>query len=242
MSTAVRSDLDAFINELRVRANAQFTTRQHERLFSVPLTMDRARVWTLQTALWGYNRRDCWGFAQGLAPMDVKLLIWEHEEDELAGNKARGIEDHGALKVREGAAFGLTPKDFANVQMHEGVKACAYAWIHLVKDSHWLTAVAACACLEVSNSVAWVDGGGISYRRGQHFAEQLGIPFEKQVSSKEHAEVDVEHAHMLVEVAKRHAHTKHERDLMMHGAIESWALESVFKGQLAEAMEELPGP
>jgi len=126
--------------------------------------------------------------------------------------------------------------------MEPGTRALSYAWIHLVKDSHWLKAVAACACLEVSNSIDWVEGGGYSYRKGKRLEAQLGIPFDKQVNSKEHAEVDVEHAHMLIQIAERYGTTDRALDLLLEGAIESWELESVWKGQLAEMMEALPGP
>jgi hypothetical protein len=236
------ADLERFVAEVRARANAQYQTPQSLRLFAVPLTIERARLWSLQLALWTVNRRDCWAFAQGLAPMEVKRLIWEHEEDELKGNKARGVEDHFALQVRQSSLIGLTAADFQNARMHDSLMTCAYAWIHLVKDSHWLKSIAACAALEVSNSADWVAGGGMSYRRGMRFEQDLGIPFHKQVNAKEHAEVDVEHAHMLVRIAERHATTPAALALMMQGIVETWAIESVWKGLLADMMEALPGP
>lgn len=243
MSTTLthdRPDLDAFIKEVRRRANAQYATAQHRRLFGIPLTIERARVWELQMAFWTLNRRDCWAFAQGLVPFDVKALIWEHEEDELSGNKGRGVENHYALHVDQGRLLGLTPEDYRNAQMHPGTRTCTYAWIHLVKDSHWLKAVSACACLEVSNSSDWVDGGGNSYRRGKLYEQQLGIPFEKQVSHKEHAEVDVEHANMLMQVAHRYGTSQQALDLMLEGCVESWEIETVWKAQVGDMMEAVP--
>jgi hypothetical protein len=237
-----RPEIAAFAAELRARANAQFETPQHKRLFSVPLTLERAQTRALQTSLWNLNRRTCWAFAQGLAPFDVKQLIWQHEEDELAGNKARGVEDHYGLQVRQGSLLQLTPDDFRTVRMSPGTRACTYAWIHLVKDSHWLKAVSACNALEVSNSTEWVEGGGGSYRWGKRLEEQLGIPFHKQVNAKEHAEVDADHSHMVMQIARRHATTPDALGVMLDGCIESWELESVWKGQLAEMMEALPGP
>jgi hypothetical protein len=237
-----RGDLDAFIAEVRTRANGQYRTPQNNRLFAVPLTLERARVWSLQNALWTLNRRDCWAFAQAHAPMGVKKLIWEHEEDELQGNKARGVENHFALQVRQSETIGMTEADFRDAKMSPGLMTCAYAWVHLVKDSHWLKSVAACAALEVSNSSDWVEGGGMSYRRGMRFEKDLGIPFHKQVNAKEHTEVDIEHAHMLIRIAREYAPTEAELDIMMEGVVETWAIETVWKGQLAELMEALPGP
>src|SRR4051812_35417952 len=93
------SGLDEFSREIRVLANRQYSCAQSQRLYSVPLTLERARLWTLQLALWILNRRDCWAFAQALVPFEVKKLVWAHEEDELAGNAARGVEDHFALEI-----------------------------------------------------------------------------------------------------------------------------------------------
>jgi hypothetical protein len=244
MATVLKSDVDlkAFAREVRARANAQHETPQCKRMYTVRFNIERARYHTLQRAHWTLNRRDCWAFAQALAPMDVKKMVWAHEEDELAGNRARGVEDHYALRVRESQTLGLTPEDFRNTPMHPGTKTCAYAWIHLAKDSHWLTAVSACAALEISNSSEWVDGGGGSYRMGKRYEEDLGIPFHKQVNAKEHSEVDVEHAHMLMQIAQRHATTPEKLDLMMRGLIESWEIETVWKGQVADMVEAIPGP
>jgi hypothetical protein len=232
-----KTALKAFADELRTRANAQYQTRQSKRLFAVPLTLERARVWALQQSLWVLNRRDCWAFAQALAPFDVKQMIWAHEQDELDGNKIRGVDNHFALLVQQGALLNLTADDYRNVRMHEGTRTCTYAWLHLVKDSPWLKAVSACACLEISNSTDWVDGGGMSIRRGKLLEEQLGIPFEKQIDHKEHAVVDVEHGHMLMRIAERHAGSQQALDLMMEGVVESWEIDTVWRSQVAEMME-----
>lgn len=240
MATATKADpeLDKFVREVRQRANAQYETPQYRRLLAMPLNMERARIYTLQKSHWNLNRRDCWAFAQGHAPMDVKKLIWEHEEDELAGNKERGVEDHYSLQVRQSKEIGLTAADFRNAPVREGTRMCLYAYLHLVNTGHWLKSVSACAALEVSNSSEWVDGGGMSYRMGKRFESQLGIPFEKQLNAKEHAEVDVEHAHMLLQIARAHRDTPGCLGLMMEGMIESWQLDQVWKGILADMMEE----
>ena len=121
------------------------------------------------------------------------------------------------------------------------MRAVCYAWIHLVKDSHWLKAIAACACLEVSNSSEWVDGGGSSYRNGKQDEKYLGIPFDKQVTTVEHVQVDVEHAHMLLRIAEKYAKTQADIDFMLEGVVESWEFEDIYRGQLADMMEQLPG-
>lgn len=244
MATVIKSgvDIDAFVREVRERANAQHETPQAKRMYGLRFNVERARYHTLQRAHWTMNRRDCWAFAQGSAPMDVKKLIWAHEEDELAGNRTRGVEDHYMLRVRESKTLGLTIEDFRAMPMHQGTRTCTYAWLQLAKDSHWLTAVSASAALEISNSSEWVKGGGGSYRMGKVYERDLGIPFHKQVNAKEHAEVDVEHAHILMQIAERHATTPVKLALMMQGLIESWEIETVWKGQVADMVEAIPGP
>ncbi len=206
----------------------------------MPLNLARAQLYTLQKSHWNINRRDCWAFAQGHAPMDVKRLIWEHEEDELAGNKHRGVEDHYSLQVRQSALIGLSPEDFRDEKMRAGTRTCVYAYLHLVNSGHWLKAVSACAALEVSNSAEWVEGGGMSYRMGKRFEKELGIPFDKQLNAKEHAEVDVEHAHMLLQIAKRHGSMPGALNWMMEGLVESWEIDQIWKGILADMLEEIP--
>jgi hypothetical protein len=244
MSTAleITDELKSFDDAARELANAQFDSEQYRRVLEMPLTRERAQKYTLQKAHWNLNRRDCWAFAQALAPMDVKRLIWEHELDELAGNEDRGVEAHYLLQIRQSELIGLKAEDFGNEAMADGTRTCLYAYIHLVKDSPWLKSVAACAALEVSNSSDYVDGGGMSYRMGKRFEEDLGIPFDKQVNAKEHHEVDVVHGSLLMDVARRHADTPGKLDLLMEGLKDSWALDRVWKGQLAEMMAALPGP
>lgn len=231
-----------FYNEVRKLATAQFESPQYQRLLNIPLTQERAQRYVLQKGFWNLNRRDCWGFAQGLAPMDVKALIWEHELDELQGNKDRGVEDHYSLQVRQSATIGLTRADFEREIIRDETRTCIYAWIHLVKDSPWIKAFTACAALEVSNSSEWVKDGGMSYRWGKKQERELGIPFHKQLNAKEHAEVDVEHASLLSKVVEKHCDTEIKLEQALDGLKESWSLDRAWKGMLASMIEELPGP
>jgi hypothetical protein len=242
MATILKSsvDLKAFVKEVRKLANDQFASPQYKRILALPLNEKRAQVYTLQKAFWNLNRRDCWGLAQGVTPMDVKKLIWEHEEDELAGNKERGVEDHYSLQVRQSKEIHLTLEDFMNEKPREATLTCNYAWLHLVRTNHWLVGLASCAALEVSNSSDWVDGGGMSYRMGKRFESELGIPFHKQLNAAEHAVVDVAHGSLLMQVAERHATSQDKLDFLMQGLVESWAIDRVWKGQLAEMMEAIP--
>lgn len=233
-----KPDLSAFVAEIRRRANAQFDSAQFKRLLALPLTRERARADALQRVHFTRNRRDCWAYTQAMAPMDVKRLIWEHEEDELAGSRARGVADHYTLQVHQGDLLGLTPADFADSPIAAGTRTCTYAWANLVKGGPWQKSVAACAALEIGNSSDWVEGGGMSYRRGKKLEAELGIPFDKQVNAKEHAEVDVEHAHMLMRIARVH-NSPSDLRLMMDGLIESWDIDRIWQGVMAEFLESV---
>jgi hypothetical protein len=244
MATAI--DLDSiredFATEVRTLANAQFESPQYRRVLEMPLTQERAQVYTLQKSFWNLNRRDCWAFAQALSPMDVKAMIWDHELDELVGNKDRAGDAHYVLQVKQSELIGLTPEDFENEVIADGTRTCLYAWVHLAKDSHWLKSVASCAALEVSNSSDWLDNGGMSYRMGKRFEADLGIPFDKQINAKEHHVVDVLHGNLLMDVAALHADTPDKFDLLMEGLKECWALDRTWKGILADMMAEKPDP
>ena len=129
MSTAleITDELKTFEEVARELANAQFDSAQYRRVLEMPLTRERAQKYTLQKAHWNLNRRDCWAFAQALAPIDVKRLIWEHELDELAGNEERGVEAHYLLQIRQSELIGLKAEDFSNEAMADGTRTCLYA-------------------------------------------------------------------------------------------------------------------
>ncbi len=233
---------DEFVTEVRALANAQFESNGYRRVLEMPLTQERAQVYTLQKAFWNLNRRDCWAFAQAIAPMDVKAMIWDHELDELVGNKDRAGLAHYVLQIKQSELIGLTADDFANEVIADGTRTCLYAWIHLAKDSPWLKSVASCAALEVSNSSDWVGDGGMSYRMGKRFEEDLGIPFDKQINAKEHHIVDVLHGNLLMDVANIHVDAPEKFDALMEGLKECWSIDRTWKGILADMMAALPDP
>jgi hypothetical protein len=112
--------LDAMVNE-------QFESAEFQRLLSLPLTLERGRFYIVQSALYTANRRDCWAYVQGSAPLAVKRMIWKHESDELI-NDPRANTDHYTLTVRQGEHIGLTPEDFAHAELPPIARACFYAW------------------------------------------------------------------------------------------------------------------
>ena len=85
--------IDSMWQELVRMANEQFDSLAFRRLLATKFTQKRAQEYSIQMAHYVKNRRDCWGYVQGSAPLDGKKLIWEHEEDELSGKKSDGKQD-----------------------------------------------------------------------------------------------------------------------------------------------------
>jgi pyrroloquinoline quinone (PQQ) biosynthesis protein C len=230
---------DEMWRELVEMVNAQFETPQFCKLLSLPFTKERAQLYAIQFAHYVGNRRDCWGFVQGGAPLDVKRLVWEHEQEELMGDLEGGKPDHVALAVREGAVFGLSEEDFLRTPPLDGALVCFHAWHELARARPWLEAVASSAVLEMRNSEELVRGGSLSRRIGEKLERELGIPMKRLVNTAEHVEADVGHAHLLLEVARRHAKTSEDRRAILRGARECLIVDRVYRGHLADAMAAL---
>jgi len=219
--------------------NEQFETAPFKRLLNTKITQKRAQHYSIQMAYYVQNRRDCWGYVQGSAPLDVKRMIWQHEEDELIGRKSEGKTDHITLAVKEGEVFGLTADAFERTAHLEGGEVCFSAWIRLAQGP-WLEAVAASAILEIRNSGELITGGSLSKRIGAIFERDLGIPMKKQINTAEHVVMDVEHAHMLMQIARKHAKTETDQQAILRGARQSLLIDRVYRGHLAEMLEALP--
>jgi len=241
MDTAIAT-LDGLYAELCELANAQFESAEYRRILELPLTRERAQVYILQRSFFHLNRRDCWAYVQAAAPFDVKKMIWDHEREELEGDLERGVPDHYTLGIQEGAAVGLSPEDFQRTDPLPGTMACCYAWIHLAKDRPWLETLPVCAATEISNSDEICRNGGFARQFARKMTAELGIPLKKQASNAEHVVLDVEHAHLLMDAARRHAKTDGDIALILKGARATWAVERAFKGVLADAMAALPDP
>jgi pyrroloquinoline quinone (PQQ) biosynthesis protein C len=226
-------------NELVRLCNAQFESPPFKRLLNAKFTRERAQHYSIQMAYYVQNRRDCWGYVQGSAPLDIKQLIWRHEEDELIGRKTEGRQDHITLAVKEGEVLGLNADAFERTAHLEGGEVCFSAWIRL-SQRPWLEAIAASAVLEMRNSAELIKGGGsLSRRIAAIFERDLGIPMKKQVNNAEHVVMDVEHAHLLMQVAGKYATTESSQQAILRGAGESLMIDRIYRGHLADMVESL---
>lgn len=231
--------IETLWQELVRLCNEQYDSAPFRRLLGTKFTKERAQHYSIQMAYYVQNRRDGWGYVQGSAPLDVKKLIWQHEEDELIGQKAQGKVDHITLAVKEGEVFGLSAEAFERTARLEGGEICFSAWIRL-SQRPWLEAIAGSAILEMRNSSELIGGGSLSSRIGAMFERDLGIPMKKQVNNAEHVVMDVEHAHLLMQVARKYATTESARRAILRGAEESLMIDRVYRGHLADMLAALP--
>jgi len=231
--------VEALWDELVRLCNDQFASASFKRLLHTKFTRDRAQHYSIQMAYYVQNRRDGWGYVQGSAPLDIKQLIWHHEEDELVGQKAQGKVDHVTLAVQEGEVFGLSAEAFERTPRLEGGEVCFSAWIRLAQRS-WLEAIAGSAILEMRNSSELIKGGSLSQRIAGMLERDLGIPMKQQINNAEHVVMDVEHAHLLMQVARKYATTEAGRQAILRGARESLMIDRVYRGHLVDMMAALP--
>ncbi len=224
--------------ELDQMVNDQFDSVEFKALLDLPLTMERARFYVVQNALYTSNRRDCWGYVQGAAPLDVKRVIWEHESDELINDPRAGM-DHYALTVKQGEVIGLKADDFEKAEIPPMVRSCFYAWHHIALRSHWLSAYTASHMLERRNNGKIVTGGGMSYRVGKKFENELGINLKKMISLDVHVVADTEHSDNISEMFERYVKTAEDRDLVLQGARDSMAIDRAYRGALGFYMAQI---
>ena len=236
--SADQNGVDRLWRELVRLCNVQFESAPFKRLLATKFTQARAQQYSIQMAYYVQNRRDCWGYVQGSAPLQVKKIIWEHEEDELIGRRSEGKVDHITLAVKEGEVLGLTAEAFNRTPRLEGGEVCFSAWIRLAQRS-WLEAIAGSAILEMRNSAELIEGGSLSRRIGAIFERDLGIPMKKQINNAEHVIMDVEHAHMLARIARTYASTEAAQQAILRGATESLMIDRVYRGHLADLVAAL---
>lgn len=227
---------EALREELGRMVNAQFETAEFQRFLSIRYTMNRARFLAIEMALYTKNRRDCWGFVQGASPLDVKRVIWQHEGEELMSDP-RCNTDHYSLQIKECQLLGISPDEVASAKPVPQARAAHYAWIHLATRQNWLSALASSSILERRNNNQIVKGGGLSYRIGQKWREELGLEWKDMPSVDVHKQADEEHSDMLWGVFERYVTDERAYGSVIAGAEESLEIDRAYRLALAVAME-----
>ena len=131
-------DLKPFIKEVQQRAIAQFETPQYKRILSIPLSLERARVYELQKSPLDLEPSRLLGLRQALSPMAVKKLVWSMKKTSLPATR------NAVPPITTPCRSRNVPRSASRRRISRTpprAKAHAWrsnAWIHLVKDSPWL--------------------------------------------------------------------------------------------------------
>lgn len=222
--------------ELNRMVNEQFDSAEFLLLAETPLTLARARYYTVQLAFYAANRRDCWAYVQARAPIDVKQAIWKHEEDELIRDSRAGA-DHITLMNREAIALGLTEDELARAQPSPMMQACFYAFSYVASTMPWLSGLVASHFLERRNNNAVLTSGkGSSVRWRERLVKELGIDPAGLISSNVHAVADEEHSDLIWGAISRHVTDEDSLKLALAGARECQRLDRAVRGAVACGM------
>jgi pyrroloquinoline quinone (PQQ) biosynthesis protein C len=230
--------VDDLLRQLDQMVNDQFDSIEFKNFLAVPLTLERGQFYVIQNALYTSNRRDCWGYVQGSAPLEVKRKVWEHESDELVNDPRAGM-DHYTLTVKQGEVIGLKPEDFEKAEVPAMVLSCFYAWHHIAMRSHWLTSYTASHMLERRNNGKIVKGGGMSFRVGKKFENELGINLKRMISLDVHVAADMDHSENISEIFNTYVKTPQDFELALQGARDSMAIDRAYRGALGYYMEQI---
>jgi len=209
---------------------------QRLRLRDVPLTPARGRLIALQRALFNKNRRDCWGAVQCSAPIEVKRVIWAHEEEELIRDPRCG-SDHYSLHVRRCMALGLTREEIENAQPLPSSRAAFYAWLYVARTKLWLQALSSSSILERDANM--MSAMGEVRRQTERWKKELGLTEKDMEVSTANENADGDHSDMMAEIFDRTATSPELQDLVLQGARESLEINRVFIAGLAEAAKQI---
>ena len=229
MNNEVNSELveklDQRFNQM---VNEQFKTPELQRYYSMPLTWKRALFREQQRMPYILSRRTCWAYVQAKAPLDVKQIIWKHEQDELIFDE-RANSDHFTLAQRQARDLGVPEEDVVNTEAPPLIRAALYAHIYLVQNLPWLGALSACHILERRNNSRAVEGGGASERWRQKLMDELGIPQERLPDSNVHVMADVDHADLIWGAIAHHIVSEGAYETALEGAKESLLVDRAVK-------------
>ena len=224
--------------ELTALAQSQFETPEFQRLFSITLTIERARFLALQFVLYNVNRRDCWGFVQGHAPWAVKRTIWEHEKDELYYDEHGGA-DHRVLMAKEALALGATEQEVEEVEPTPLLAAAQMAFIYLAQNLPWLGGLTASHFLERRNNSDIMEGGGFSQRWRDKVIDELDIDTKALISSNVHVIAEVAHSDSIWDAIAANVVDQESYNAALRGGQACAVIDRAYRAALADAMEKL---
>jgi pyrroloquinoline quinone (PQQ) biosynthesis protein C len=209
---------------------------QRLKLREVTLTPARGKLIALQRALFNKNRRDCWGAVQCSSPIDVKRVVWAHEEEELIRDPRCG-SDHYSLHVRRCMALGLTREEIENAVPLPSSRAAFYAWLYIARTKPWLQALASSSILERDANT--MSARGDMKRSTDKWKKELGLTDQDMEVATANENADGDHTDMMADIFDRHATTPELQALVLQGARESLDINRTFVAGLTEAAKRL---
>jgi pyrroloquinoline quinone (PQQ) biosynthesis protein C len=209
---------------------------QRLKLRDVELTPARGRLIAVQRALFNKNRRDCWGAVQCSSPIDVKRVVWAHEEEELIRDPRCG-SDHYSLHVRRCMALGLTREEIENAQPLASSRAAFYAWLYIARTKPWLQALSSSSILERDANM--MSARGDVKRNTEKWKKELGLTDKDMEVQTANENADGDHSDMMANIFDRYATTPELQALVLQGALESLEINRTFIAGLTEAAKRL---
>jgi hypothetical protein len=207
--------------------NRQFETPEFTKLFAVKLTPRRIEVYQNHMTFYANNRRDCWAFVAGKAPLDVKRAIWAHEKDELIHDERMGRAHVTEDDLRAGDESSLAP----------GAKAAYYAWLYCAREKPWLEGLVYSHILERRNNNAIVKGGGLVARWKQKQRKEMGEKVaERDFQTEVHAVADEDHSDIFEPIFARYVDSEAAAQSVLAATLDCLVLDRALRGALAEAM------
>jgi hypothetical protein len=210
--------------------NRQFDTAEFKKLFAVQLTPKRVEVYQNHMIFYANNRRDCWAFVAGKAPLDVKRAIWAHEKDELIHDDRMGRAHVTEDDLQSGDESQLAP----------GAVAAYYAWLYCARDKPWLEGLVYSHILERRNNNAIVKGGGLVERwKRKQWAELGAMTADKDIQTKVHAVADEDHSDIFEPIFERYIDSEAAAQAVLAATRDGLLIDRALRGALADAMSEV---
>ncbi len=213
-----RDDLDRLCNEAVERNH-----RERGAQAQSPEARQLSR--TMMDRFFIPNRRDCWAYVQAAAPIDVKRVIWEHEQDELIHDPRIGASHMDIIDFSE------------PVEPLPGVKTACYAWLHIAMHRPWLEALAASHVLERQNDPSVIKTKTGSQRSADELMKEMGIDRVEDlpVEARAHLDADTDHANLVWSVIQRYVTDEKSHEQVMRGARDSLDIFQTLRQALALA-------
>ena len=230
--TELKEQLNHIVNE-------HYETPEIISFNSFPMTVARAGKLMVHRVHYTINRRNCWGSVQSSCPMDVKRLIWAHEQDELVSDPRFGGDHHTAEVAKAMKLTSLSAEAIGAAELVPGCRAAFEAWLHLSKNSAWLKAFSASAVLERANNNRIVKGGGSALRDYQRYTQEVRQLIGNVAGHDIHNVADEDHSDMMEVVLDRYALSEEARRQALDGARESLCFDRAYRGALATYLKQI---